>query len=129
MEAGYPSPAHSKEQLFRRRRAVVLASLARGSHSTRRMSSHIRIADAVEIPPGKGKVVEVEGRQFTVFNCDGRFYASSTHAHRRTPAFDTSASCGGRAFDVHAQDSPARLRDEEPCLVRVDDDGIYLIVG
>jgi nitrite reductase/ring-hydroxylating ferredoxin subunit len=90
----------------------------------------IRVGSTVELPPGKGKVVEVAGRQVTVFNRDGRFYASTTHVRRRGPAFDTSTTCPphGLTFDVHCEDSPARLHDDEPCVVRVDDDDIFLIV-
>ena len=94
------------------------------------MSSTIRVASPVDLPPGKGKVVEVEGRQITVFNREGRFYASSTHVRRRAPVIDTTATCPthGLGFDVYTEDSPARLRDEQRCHIRVDDDGIWLIL-
>jgi nitrite reductase/ring-hydroxylating ferredoxin subunit len=94
------------------------------------MTSTIRVASTVELPPGKGKVVEVAGRYVTVFNREGRFYASTTHVCRRAPLLDTSSTCPapGRGFDVYMEDSPARRRDEHSCLVRVDEDGIWLIL-
>ena len=94
------------------------------------MPSTIRVAMVSELPPGKGKVVDVAGRQVTVYNRDGRFFASSTHASRRGPdAGDTSHTCAqhGLAFDVWMEDSPARLLDEERCCVRVEDDVVYLV--
>jgi hypothetical protein len=44
---------------------------------------------------------------------------------------DTSATCPaqGLGFDVYMEDSPARRRDESGCHIRVDDDGIWLILG
>jgi nitrite reductase/ring-hydroxylating ferredoxin subunit len=95
------------------------------------MTSTIRVASTVELPPGKGKVVEVAGRHITVFNRDGRFYASTTQAGRRAPVLDTSATCPthGFGFDVYVEDSPAGLRDEAGCHIRVDDDGIWLILS
>jgi nitrite reductase/ring-hydroxylating ferredoxin subunit len=45
-----------------------------------------RVAEASEIPPGQGKVVEAEGRTLAVFNCDGAFYAiENTCLHRGGP--------------------------------------------
>ena len=96
------------------------------------MSSTIRVAEIHELPPGKGKVVEVAGRSFTVYNRDGRFYATSSHAQRRAPmGGDTSHTCthGGLEFDVWSEDSPARLLDQDRCTVRVEGDGIYLLVS
>jgi nitrite reductase/ring-hydroxylating ferredoxin subunit len=107
-------------------RAVVACA----SQKRRRMTTTIRVASLVELPPGKGKVVEVAGRHITVFNRDGRFYASSTRAARYAPIFDTSATCPGHglSFDVYTEDSPAGRHDEPSCHIRVDDDGIWLIV-
>jgi nitrite reductase/ring-hydroxylating ferredoxin subunit len=97
------------------------------------MSTSLRVAGVDELPPGKGKIVDVAGRQFTVFNVDGRFFATATPAtmrHAAPPPADTSATCTphGLPFDVWMEDSPARLRDEDRCRLRVDDDAIYLIV-
>lgn len=95
------------------------------------MSSSIRVADVSELPPGKGKVVEVGGRQFTVFNSDGRFFATSTHAARRAPpAGDTSDTCAphGLEFEVWMEDSPARLRDEDAARVVIDGETVWLVV-
>ena len=39
------------------------------------MPKWVRVASASEIPPGKGKLVEVEGLQVALFNVDGTFYA------------------------------------------------------
>ena len=90
----------------------------------------LRVAEVDELPPGKGKVVEVAGRQFTVYNVDGRFFASSTRSVVHAPAADTSETCTphGHEFDVWTEDSPARLHDEDPCRVRIDGEAVYLVV-
>ena len=97
-----------------------------------RMSSTIRVAEISELPPGKGRVVEVGGRHFTVFNRDGSFYASSSTHHLRRPpeAADTTATCPqhGMEFDVWMEDSPARLNDEERCRIEIDDDVVWLVL-
>jgi nitrite reductase/ring-hydroxylating ferredoxin subunit len=110
---------------------MARAVVACASHERRRMTATVLVASLVELPPGKGKVVEVAGRRITVFNREGRFYASSTPAARHAPIFDTSATCPahGRTFDVYMQDSPADRHDEPECHIRVDDDGIWLILG
>jgi nitrite reductase/ring-hydroxylating ferredoxin subunit len=95
------------------------------------MSSTIRVAEVSELPPGKGRVVEVGGRHFAVFNRDGRFYATGTHAFLREPdAGDTSRTCThhGLEFDVYTEDSPARLLDEEQYRVEIEDETIWLVV-
>ena len=97
-----------------------------------RMSSTIRVAEVSELPPGKGRVVEVGGRHFTVFNRDGSFYASSsTHYVRQAPeAADTTTTCPqhGMEFDVWMEDSPARLNGEERCRIELDDDVVWLVL-
>jgi hypothetical protein len=136
---GPPRAVRKTERRFRLVGTVVpfrterpSRSVARDWQNVRYMSSRIRVADAHDLPPGKGRVVEVAGRQFTVFNRDGRFYATTTHAPRRAPlAGDTSDTCAqrGLGFEVWMEDSPAHLHGEERCLVRIDDEGVWLIVG
>ena len=95
------------------------------------MSSTIRVAEVSELPPGKGRVVEVGGRHFTVFNRDGRYYATTSRTVMRAPdGSDTSHTCPqhGMEFDVWMEDSPARLNDEERCGVEIDDDVVWLVL-
>jgi nitrite reductase/ring-hydroxylating ferredoxin subunit len=95
------------------------------------MTATIRVASIGELPPGKGKVVEIAGRSITVFNRDGRFHAASTPSGRHTPMLDTSATCRphGLGFDVYTEDSPARLRAAASCHIRVDGDSIWLVIN
>lgn len=45
-----------------------------------------KVAKVSEVPPGTGKVVDVEGTAVAVFNCEGRFYAmANTCTHRGGP--------------------------------------------
>ena len=96
-----------------------------------RMSS-IRVATVQQLPPGKGRIMEVEGRHVTVFNRDGRFYATCTRSPRRSTPAHVDTSYGGSpgiAFEVWAEDSPARLDDDSRCRVRIDGDDVFLVVG
>ena len=86
----------------------------------------VRVATVEEIPPGKGKLVELGGRQVAVYNSDGVFRAAWTRAPSK-PAFESACPQPGLTFDVFAEDSPSDLLDEEPCAVRVDDGAIWLI--
>ena len=94
------------------------------------MSTSIRVATLSEIPPGKGKLIEIGERQITVFNVAGVFHASASRAPRAGhPAhFETGADCSqhGLAFDAYAEDSPARLHTDPEYKVRVDGSTIWL---
>ena len=93
--------------------------------------SSIRVSTIAQLPPGKGRVVEVDGRHVTVYNRDGRFYATCTRSPRRTsPMHADSSYCGARglSFEVWAEDSPARLDDEARCRVSIDGDDVVLLV-
>jgi hypothetical protein len=96
------------------------------------MSSTIRVAEVSELPPGKGRIVEVGGRHFTVFNRGGEFYASTSAQHtlRAPDNTDTSSTHAGSGmeFDVWMEDSPASLNDEEPCRVEIDEDEVVWLV-
>jgi hypothetical protein len=73
----------------------------------------VKIASQAELPPGKGKVLEVAGQSVTVYNLEGRLEATASHhtvLHTRE-SFDCSQP--GLAFDTFAEDSPARLRTGE----------------
>ena len=39
------------------------------------MSDWIKVGPVAEIPPGSHKVIDVDGAEVIVANCDGRFYA------------------------------------------------------
>jgi 3-phenylpropionate/trans-cinnamate dioxygenase ferredoxin subunit len=39
------------------------------------MANLIEVAKTNEIEPGEGKLIEVEGNEIALFNCDGSFYA------------------------------------------------------
>jgi len=89
----------------------------------------IRVAALAELPPGKGRVVEVGDRQVTIYNRDGRFHATCTRRARSTHGAPGHTDCSmqGLAFDVFAEDSPAHLRaDERTCRVRVVEEVVWL---
>jgi nitrite reductase/ring-hydroxylating ferredoxin subunit len=88
----------------------------------------IRVALLSELAPGKGKVVEVEGRRITVYNLGGRLVATSTRApHAHEP--ETGCAQHGLAFDAFTEDSPARLRTDGECRVWLDGDDVWMSVA
>jgi nitrite reductase/ring-hydroxylating ferredoxin subunit len=92
------------------------------------MMTNIRVANRDELPPGKGKVVEVGERRVTIYNLDGRFHATATRRARpHNPIAETDCSLHGHVFDVYAEDSPARVRAEtEVYAVRLRGGTIWL---
>lgn len=47
------------------------------------MAEFVRVADIQEIPPGRGKLFHIRGREIALFNAEGTFYAvKSTCPHR-----------------------------------------------
>ena len=50
------------------------------------MGKLVKVASTAEIPPGSGKLVEVEGKRIAVFNVGGRYHAiDNTCPHRGGP--------------------------------------------
>ena len=50
------------------------------------MAVFVKTVKTDEIPPGQGKVVEVNGKKIALFNVDGAFYAiDNTCTHRGGP--------------------------------------------
>jgi len=47
------------------------------------MPEYVRVIGVGDLPPGKGHVTEVNGREIAIFNVDGTFFAiDNTCAHR-----------------------------------------------
>ena len=50
------------------------------------MASLIEVAKTNEIEPGAGKLIEIEGHEIALFNCDGSYYAiDNTCTHQGGP--------------------------------------------
>jgi hypothetical protein len=86
----------------------------------------LRVALASELPPGKGKLIEVEGRQITVANVEGRLVATATRAPHLRDGETTDCSQPGLHFDAFAEDSPARLHAENECRVWLEGDDVWM---
>jgi len=98
------------------------------------MSTPVKVARVEELPPGKGKVVQLGSADITVYNLEGRFYATTTHSFHvggvRPPGHaDSLPICGGHGlhFEATAEDSPARTERGEP-RYQVDVEGEFVIV-
>jgi nitrite reductase/ring-hydroxylating ferredoxin subunit len=99
------------------------------------MSSNlIKVADVDELPPGKGKTMNVAGREVTVYNREGRYVATATSPRAAAPsetrsALETTCEMPGRHFEVGPAMSPDRLQsDELRYQVVVDDGNVYVVV-
>ncbi|MBI4510137.1 MAG: hypothetical protein HY698_10925 [Deltaproteobacteria bacterium] len=89
----------------------------------------VKVAELDELPPGKGKTLEVEGREVTIYNVEGRYVATGTWPRYLTGHLDTTCEMPGHRFDVGIEDSPARLRtDELSYQVFTDATGIYVLI-
>ena len=50
------------------------------------MSEYVKVAEASELEPNHGKLVEVQGKKIALFNVDGKFHAiDDTCTHRGGP--------------------------------------------
>jgi nitrite reductase/ring-hydroxylating ferredoxin subunit len=50
------------------------------------MANLIEVAKTDEIKPGEGKLIEVEGQEIALFNCNGNYYAiDNTCTHQGGP--------------------------------------------
>lgn len=93
------------------------------------MANVIKVADVDELPPGKGKTIQVEGREVTVYNLEGRYVATGTWSRRVIGPADTTCDMPGHRFDVDVEDSPARLRtDELHYQVLVEGPSIFVVI-
>ena len=101
------------------------------------MAKFVQVATTGEIPAGQAKIVEVDGKQIAVFNCDGTFYAiDNTCKHQGGPLGEgeldgTVVTCPwhGWTYDVTTGGSP----DDPDCTVdtyevRVEGTGIMVAI-
>jgi len=62
------------------------------------MTQYVSVLEAASLPPGHGRTVHVQGREFAVFNVDGQFFAvDNTCSHRGGP-LGAGLAVGGRVF-------------------------------
>lgn len=72
------------------------------------MVEYVIVAQASELEPNHGKLVEVQGKKITVFNVDGKFHAiDNTCTHRGGPLSEgelerdeVTCPCHGAKFKV-----------------------------
>ena len=99
------------------------------------MPTFHKVAKTTEIPNGAGKVIETEGKEIAVFNCDGKFYAiNNVCVHQGGPLGEgylegTIVTCPWHAwqYDVTTGVNPAEssLRvDSYP--VKVEGEDIFV---
>jgi nitrite reductase/ring-hydroxylating ferredoxin subunit len=90
----------------------------------------VRVAELSELPPGKGKIVEVGEREVHIYNVDGRLHATATRQGRVSHGpTDHTHAAHGTTFDVNVEDSPARVRaDQEQVTVRVEGETVFIEV-
>ena len=90
------------------------------------MPHWLKIAEPDELPPGKGKILTIAGREITVCNREARYVATSTWAHHLVGSSDTTCSTQGHKFDVAPWDAPQA--GELHLQVVVREDGVYVLL-
>ncbi len=93
------------------------------------MTHLVKIAELDELPPGKGKVTIVEGREVTIYNLEGRYVATGS-GHRTTSGpLETTCEMPGHTFLGGTSTSPDRLRaDEIRYHVETTAHGVYVVI-
>jgi 3-phenylpropionate/trans-cinnamate dioxygenase ferredoxin subunit len=102
------------------------------------MSPFIKVATRAELPPGRKKLVDVDGRSVAVFNVDGEFHAIDdvcTHdggplAEGELIGCEIECPRHGARFDVRTG-RPLRMPAIEPVAVHQVDvrgDDVYVAV-
>lgn len=91
------------------------------------MDRPVRVARVDELPPGKGKRVEIGGREVLVYNAEGRLRAQALGKERPSPP-GLPCAPPGAVFEVTVEDSPSRL-DDHVREYKVAVEGDYVFVG
>jgi nitrite reductase (NADH) small subunit/3-phenylpropionate/trans-cinnamate dioxygenase ferredoxin subunit len=101
------------------------------------MSEFVRVAAKREIPPGQGRMFEVEGRQVAVFNVAGKFHAiHNVCEHQGGPLAEgelegcvVTCPWHGWTYDVTSGQSPDDPDTRVACFpVRVDGDDVLISI-
>jgi nitrite reductase/ring-hydroxylating ferredoxin subunit len=100
------------------------------------MANLIEVAKTNEIEPGEGKLMEVEGNEIALFNCDGSYYAiDNTCTHQGGPLCEgdlegDKVTCPwhGAEFDVKTGNvlGPPAEESVKSYRVQVDGDSIKI---
>jgi nitrite reductase/ring-hydroxylating ferredoxin subunit len=99
------------------------------------MSEFVKVAATSEIAPGTARMVEVNGKEIAVYNCDGKFYATTNICpHQGGPLAEgmlegTNIVCPWHAwyFDVCTGASPVNPRAKiETYPVKVEGPDVYV---
>jgi nitrite reductase/ring-hydroxylating ferredoxin subunit len=95
----------------------------------------VKVCELDELPPGKGKMVRLGGREVYVYNREGRIFAAmeeravlGAHAGSAPPG-EAGPLCRhpGSTFEVEQDDSPARMHTQTGAIrVRLFGDSIYV---
>lgn len=98
----------------------------------------LKLANASELSPGEGRVVEAEGRSFALFNVDGTFYAiDNTCPHVGGPLGEgelagdvVTCPWHGAQFNVKTGDvcAPPARTGVTAYSVKVDGDSVFVEV-
>ena len=101
------------------------------------MPTVTKIATKSEMPPGTGKVVEVNGKTIAVFNCEGTFYAiDNTCKHRGGPLGEgnlsgTTVTCPWHGWEYDVSTGKCQLDSSiqvQTFDVKIEGDDILVLV-
>jgi nitrite reductase/ring-hydroxylating ferredoxin subunit len=98
------------------------------------MSTRVKVARVEELPPGRRRTVSLGARDLTVYNVEGRYYATAEHAAHVGVALppghaSSLAHCShhGASFEAAAAD-PAEREGEVGYRVSVEDEVVVVYV-
>src|SRR5438105_4954313 len=82
------------------------------------VAPYVKVCDLDELPPGKGKVVQVGSREVVLYNREGRVFAAREErappvgSQAAAQALEPPPTCRhpGSHFEAEQEDSPARVR-------------------
>jgi nitrite reductase/ring-hydroxylating ferredoxin subunit len=82
------------------------------------MNEFVSVAEAVSLPPGQGRTIEVQGHTFALWNIDGQFYCiDDLCPHRGGPLGAGSLQDGKISCPLHGWTFDVR---DGSCLTRSD---------
>ena len=102
------------------------------------MSNWVNVGKSGEVAAGTARKVEVDGQEVAVYNCDGKFYATSNICpHQGGPLAEgmvegTSVVCPWHAwsFDVTTGVSPVNPRAKIPCYqIKTEGEDLFVSLG
>ena len=97
------------------------------------MPGRVRVAHVDELPPGRGKVVVVSGRNVAIVNREGRLRATVEHARAAEhvgglspPGHAAPCAVGGGFFDAAAPGAPDESFEGPQLSIGIEGEDVFV---